>query len=119
MKTIVQSSRKAAAGIFLMLASSGLALAQGASLPVSDAIQHCGCDTKEGIEMYVQNVIKDAQQRGISCETAKIHAFACITSYCSICREHPGLMESCIKMGADYFAASPGFCQASELASVR
>jgi hypothetical protein len=63
--------------------------------------------------MYVQNIINDAQRRGLNCETAKIHAFACITSYCSICKEHPGIMENCIKWGAEYFAASPGFCQIS------
>ncbi len=105
----------------LLLASSGTALAQGMSLPqaTSDAMQHCGCDSKAGVEMYVQNIINDAQQRGMSCDTAKIHAFACITSYCSICKEHPGIMENCIKMGADYFAASPGFCQSAELLSAR
>jgi hypothetical protein len=60
--------------------------------------------------MYVQNLINDAKQRGMSCETAKMHTFACITSYCSICKEHPSLMENCIKNGAEYFASS-GFCQ--------
>jgi hypothetical protein len=95
----------------LLLLSSSAARAQSTEPPVSDAISHCGCDKKEGIEMYVQNIINDAQKRGMSCDTAKIHAFACITSYCSICKEHPGIMENCIKMGAEYFAASPGFCQ--------
>jgi hypothetical protein len=78
---------------------------------LSDAIQHCGCDRKEGVEMYVQNVINDAQRRSLSCETTQMHASICITSYCSICKEHPALMENCMKMGAEYFAASPGFCQ--------
>jgi TATA-box binding protein (TBP) (component of TFIID and TFIIIB) len=103
----------AAAGLFLFTGSPAFAQQNAASPVMSDAIQHCGCDKKEGIEMYVQNIINDAKNRGINCETAKIHVFACITSYCSICKEHPGIMENCIKMGADYFAASPGFCQSS------
>ena len=125
MKNTAKGRRRAVKSMFLtaaiLLASSGAALAQGMSLsqPTSDAMQHCGCDSKAGVEMYVQNIINDAQQRGMSCDTAKIHAFACITSYCSICKEHPGIMENCIKMGADYFAASPGFCLSSELLSAR
>lgn len=102
-----------AAVTFILSAGCAAAFAQnGNQNPLlSDAIQHCGCDRKEGVEMYVQNVINDAQKRGLTCETTKIHAFACIASYCSICREHPKLMENCMKMGAEYLAASPGFCQ--------
>ncbi|WP_417910188.1 hypothetical protein [Candidatus Electronema sp. PJ] len=55
--------------------------------------------------MYVQNILNDSWQRGISCEMS-MHVPACITSYCSICAGHPGLMESCMKMGMDYFVSS-------------
>lgn len=116
MKTnTMQSAVKAfftmtAAGFFLT-AGSAAAVAQGMSAATNDAIEHCGCDSKQGIGMYVQNLINDAKQRGMSCETARMHTFACITSYCSICKDHPGLMENCIKNGAEYFASS-GFCQA-------
>jgi hypothetical protein len=36
--------------------------------PAQGAFEHCGCDTKQGVEMYVQNLINDSQQRGLSCE---------------------------------------------------
>lgn len=75
-----------------------------------DVIAHCGCDSKEGIEKYVQNLINDAQRRKITCDTAKLHVPACIAVYCSICGGHPGLVESCIKAGSDYFLNSSGFC---------
>lgn len=98
---------------FLLTASSAAAIAQGMSAAATnDAIEHCGCDNKKGIEMYVKNLINDAKQRGMSCEVAKMHTFACITSYCSICKDHPNLMENCIKTGAEYFGSS-GFCQAA------
>ena len=70
---------------------------------------NCGCDNKKDIEMYVQNVINDAQQRGVSCEMS-MHIPACIVSYCSICSSDPALMNSCMKTGMDYLASSAGFC---------
>jgi hypothetical protein len=73
------------------------------------AIQHCGCDNKKGIEMYVQNLINDAKKRGLSCE-ASLHIPACITTYCSICKGHEGLVENCIKTGVEYFSNSPELC---------
>lgn len=79
-----------------------------------DVIAHCGCDSKEGIEKYVQNLINDAQQRGIGCDVAKTHVPACIAVYCSICGGHPGLVESCVKLGSDYFLNSPGYCGAQQ-----
>jgi len=75
----------------------------------STAIQHCGCDNQKGIEMYVQNLINDAQKRGLSCQAA-MHIPACITTYCSICNGHEGLVENCIKSGVEYFAKSAEFC---------
>jgi hypothetical protein len=73
------------------------------------AIQHCGCDNKKGIEMYVQNLINDAKKRGLSCE-ASLHIPACITTYCSICKGHEGLVENCIKTGVEYFSNSLELC---------
>jgi len=75
-----------------------------------DVIAHCGCDSKEGIEKYVRTLINDAQRRKITCDTAKLHVPACIAVYCSICGGHPGLVESCVKAGSDYFLNSSGFC---------
>ena len=73
------------------------------------SFQSCGCDNKNDIEMYVQNVISDSQQRGATCQTS-MHIPACIISYCSICGSNPGLMSSCIKTGMDYLTNSAGFC---------
>lgn len=73
------------------------------------AIQHCGCDTQKGIEMYVQNLINDAKKRGLSCESS-LHIPACITTYCSICKGHDGLVENCIKAGVEYFTSTADFC---------
>ena len=75
----------------------------------NNAIQHCGCDSKEGIQMYVQNLINDAEKRGLDCQTS-YHIPACITTYCSICRGHDGLVESCIQTGIEYFTSTQNFC---------
>ena len=47
--------------------------------------KQCGCDDKKSVEAYMQNVINDAQRRGVSCEIEKMYLPACITVYCSIC----------------------------------
>jgi hypothetical protein len=73
------------------------------------AIEHCGCDRKEGIQMYVQNLINDAEKRGLNCQTS-YHIPACITTYCSICNGHPGLVENCIQTGIAYFTSTANFC---------
>lgn len=69
----------------------------------------CGCDQQRGIEMYVNNVIHDAQQRGITCESAKVYTAACFNVYCSICND-VAAKERCLKAAYDYFLQSPGFC---------
>lgn len=76
-------------------------------VPAQGTFDHCGCDTKKGIETYVQNIINDSQQRGLSCGIS-MHVPACITAYCSSCAGHSGLMESCIKTGMEYFTSSCG-----------
>lgn len=73
--------------------------------PAQGAFEHCGCDTKQGVETYVQNLISDSQQRGLSCEMS-MHVPACITAYCSSCAGHSGIMESCMKTGMAYFTNS-------------
>jgi hypothetical protein len=73
------------------------------------AVQHCGCDRKEGIQMYVQSLIDDAEKRGLNCQTS-YHIPACITAYCSICKGHPGLVENCIQTGIEYFTLTANFC---------
>ena len=75
----------------------------------SNIIAHCGCDNKQGIETYVQNLINDAKNRNLDCQFA-MHIPACITTYCSICRGHEGLVENCIKTGVEYFTSSADFC---------
>jgi hypothetical protein len=69
--------------------------------------EHCGCDTKQGVETYVQNLISDSQQRGLNCGMS-MHVPACITAYCSSCAGHSGIMESCMKTGMEYFSSSCG-----------
>ncbi|MCI5145859.1 MAG: hypothetical protein D3923_10095 [Candidatus Electrothrix sp. AR3] len=88
----------------------------GTDLPKPDGKEmavweHCGCDDQKAIEGYVNNIIKDAMFRGMSCTTAKTHALACINVYCSICQGHPGLVESCVQTASNYFLNSSGFCQ--------
>jgi hypothetical protein len=118
MKAIRTVSAKALFGMtaaaLLLIAGSSSAAGYPFSFPVASASQqgaseHCGCDNKQGIEMYVQNLISDSQQRGMTCDMS-MHIPACIVSYCSIYSGHPGLMESCIKAGTDYLASSAGFC---------
>jgi hypothetical protein len=126
MKTIATLSAKnvlgmIAAGFFLLLNGSASALEVSSELRAAaldampdetvsnNAIQHCGCDKKEGIEMYVQNLINDAKQRGLDCQSA-MHIPACITTYCSICKGHAGLVENCIKTGVEYFKNSSKKC---------
>lgn len=69
-------------------------------------IEHYGCDNKQGVEMYVQNLINDAKQRGVTCGVS-MYLPASITSYCSICVDHPELLASCVKTGMEYLT---NFC---------
>lgn len=69
----------------------------------------CGCDKKQEVERYVQNVINDYQQRGISCDQAKIYTGACISVYCSICND-PAAQARCVKTASDYFLYASGYC---------
>ncbi len=66
--------------------------------------EHYGCDNPKGVEQYVLNLISDAKQKGISCESMQIHSI--ITSYCSGCAAHPELMSRCVKKGMEHLAAS-------------
>jgi hypothetical protein len=77
------------------------------AVPAQGAFEHCGCDTKQGVETYVQNLISDSQQRGLKCGMS-MHVPACITAYCSSCAGHSGIMESCMKTGMEYFSSSCG-----------
>ncbi len=109
---IVMSGPVAAVEISAELRSAALQ-----AMPEADAnntaIQHCGCDNQKGIEMYVQNLINDAQKRNLDCQSA-MHIPACITTYCSICRGHEGLVENCIKNGVEYFTKSAEFCSGQQ-----
>jgi hypothetical protein len=71
--------------------------------------KNCGCDDRKGIELYMQNVINDAQRRGVTCESSQVYMMACINVYCSICTDSL-LREKCIKIASDYYQNSPGFC---------
>lgn len=88
-------------------ANVSLGLQAGPAAVEQGTFEHCGCDNKQGVEMYVQNLINDSLQRGLSCEMS-MHVPACLTAYCSSCAGHSGLMESCIKTGMAYFANSCG-----------
>jgi len=70
---------------------------------MSPSFEHCGCDTRQGVEMYVQNLLNDAQQRGMGCGFT-MHVPACIMSYCSICGDRPDLMATCMQTGMDYLS---------------
>ena len=80
------------------------------SLQSTGSTGRCGCDNLNGIKMYVNNLIGDAQQRGMDCEMAQIHSLACIQVYCSICSGEPGAAERCVAMASDYFTHSQGYC---------
>ena len=69
----------------------------------------CGCDQKQEVERYVQNVINDYQHRGISCDQAKLYTGACISVYCSICND-PAAHARCVKTASDYFLYTSGYC---------
>ena len=57
-----------------VLFSAGAAAAQQNSIPVNNgAWEHCGCDTKKGIEMFVGNLVNEARQRDAVCESAATH----------------------------------------------
>lgn len=109
------SARNTFAAIAACLALTAFSSASAANVPsriqagpAQGAFEHCGCDTRQGVEMYVQNLINDAQQRGLSCGMSSMHVPACITAYCSSCAGHSGVMESCMKAGMEYFASSCG-----------
>jgi hypothetical protein len=109
------SARNIFAAIAACLALTAFSSASAANVPsriqagpAQGAFEHCGCDTRQGVEMYVQNLINDAQQRGLSCGMSSMHVPACITAYCSSCAGHSGVMESCMKAGMEYFASSCG-----------
>ena len=106
------SARNFFAAIAAGLALTAFSAASAADVPsgvqTQGAFEHCGCDTRQGVEMYVQNLINDAQQRGLSCGMSSMHVPACITAYCSSCAGHSGVMESCMKAGMEYFSSSCG-----------
>ena len=98
-----------AAAVFALIAFSTASAAGVPFLQVGPAqgtFEHCGCDNKQAVEMYVQNIINDAAQRGMGCGMS-MHIPACITSYCSICGDHPDLMASCVQTGMEYLT---NFC---------
>ena len=97
-----------AAGLVLSAFSSASAAdvpSRIQAVPAQGAFEHCGCDNKQGVETYVQNLINDSKQRGLSCEKS-MHVPACLAAYCSSCAGHSGLMESCMSTGMAYFTNS-------------
>ena len=93
-----------------MLVSAGSAAAVTPTQTGADqqSAKQCGCDDKKSVEAYMQNVINDAQRRGVNCEVEKMYLPACITVYCSICPDAAS-RERCAKMATDYLTTS-GFC---------
>lgn len=92
------------------LVSAGSAVAVTPTQTAADqqSAKQCGCDDKKSVEAYMQNVINDAQRRGVSCETEKMYLPACIAVYCSICPDVAS-RDRCAKMATDYLTTS-GFC---------
>lgn len=119
MKIRTQTIKLATAAVFFFAGANSAAALEispqlkAAALQIipqeNTAITHCGCDTKEGIEMYVQNLIADAKKRGLDCQSS-YHIPACITTYCSICKGHGNLVENCIQTGVEYFTKNSSFC---------
>jgi hypothetical protein len=100
-------------GFFAMIAAAmcltaGSAVAQMQMNTPSAGI--CGCDNKQEVERYVQNVINDYQHRGIGCEEAKMYTGACISVYCSSCNDSAAHAR-CVQTASDYFLYASGYCQ--------
>ena len=89
----------AAAAAFIASAAFSSASAANSAGTEQHSQDHYGCDNPKGVEQYVLNLISDAKQKGISCESMQLHSS--ITSYCSNCGGHPELMSSCVKTGMD------------------
>uniref|UniRef100_UPI00405778AE hypothetical protein n=1 Tax=Candidatus Electronema sp. TaxID=2698783 RepID=UPI00405778AE len=113
MKTKMQAADR----VFLAAAALLLCAGSAAAMNAQTSAERCGCDQASGVKMYVDNVIHDAQQRGIACEAAKIYTDACISVYCSICDDSASRAR-CQQMGASYFLNSPGFCQTPQAPAV-
>jgi hypothetical protein len=97
----------AAAVFFALAAFSSASAADSAGIQAGTgqaASEHYGCDNPKAVEQYVLNLISDAKQKGISCESMQLHSS--ITSYCSGCGAHPELMSSCVKTGMEQIAVA-------------
>jgi hypothetical protein len=106
----MKSTMQAAGRVFLAAAGLFLCAGSAAAMNAQNPTDRCGCDQASGVKLYVDNVIRDAQQRGITCESAKMYTEACISVFCSIC-DDTASRTRCQQMGASYFLNSPGFCQ--------
>ena len=94
-----------------VLFSAGTAAAQQNSMPVNNgAWEHCGCDTKEGIEMFVGNLVNEARQRDAVCESAATHIPFCIAAWCSTCAGHENAVENCVETANNYLADTTESC---------
>lgn len=98
-----------AAAFFRMIVPAGILFSAGAaetqqnSIPVNNgAWEHCGCDTRKGIEMFVGNLVKEAGQRDAVCKSAATHIPFCIATWCSICAGHEGVVENCVETANKY-----------------
>lgn len=100
----------AAALTLCALLSAGSAAAATPPQTAADqqSAKQCGCDDKKSVEAYMQNVMNDAQRRGLNCETERMYLPACIAVYCSICPDIAS-RGRCAKMATDYLTTS-GFC---------
>ena len=99
---------------FAMIITAGLVLTAGAAAAqgmqeAMNAIQRCGCNDPSGIKLYVDNVMNDARQRGMTAETAKIHSTACFAVWCvSFCSGPVGAVERCFTAASAYFDTASG-----------
>lgn len=109
--------KTAAKEIFRIMIVTGILFSAGTAIgasqqiiPMNGAWEHCGCDTKEGIQMFVGNLVNEAQQRGAVYEAANTHIPACIAVWCSTCAGHPGAVENCITTANEYLAEATKAC---------
>lgn len=116
----MKSGRTLAAGkaLFRMIIAAGILFSANAALAENsaDSMNHgewerCGCNNREEVEMYVQNLVDDARHRGMVCEAATMHIPACIAVWCSSsCAGQPQAVNTCVATANEYLVRTVGSC---------
>ncbi|MCP4490350.1 MAG: hypothetical protein GY820_23975 [Gammaproteobacteria bacterium] len=100
--------RTATKKLFKMIVATCIIFSAGTTTAQMNngAWELCGCDTREGIEMYVRSLVDEARQRDDVCKSVATHIPACIAVWCSICSGHPGAAENCMTTATDYLVGT-------------